>query len=77
MGGSRGGGGGAGGPDPPEKAHTITSNIDPDPLKITKLPSHHSMVGHYRHASETPWRFAGGPMMANKKKEKKVSVGPL
>ena len=23
------------------------------------------MLGHYRHASETPfkWRFAGGPMM--------------
>ena len=31
------------------------------------LPSQHSMVGHYRHASETPfqWRFAGGPMMAH------------
>ena len=22
------------------------------------------MLGHHRHASETPWRFAGGPMMA-------------
>ena len=34
------------------------SNIDPDPLKITKLhvPSQHSMVGHYRHASETPFQ---------------------
>ena len=33
------------------------SNIDPDPLNITKLPSQHSMVGHYRQ-----WRFAdGGP----------------
>ena len=43
------------------------SNTGPDPLKITKLhvPSNHSMLGHYRHASETPfkWRFAGGPMM--------------
>ena len=36
------------------------SNTGPDPLKITKLPSHH------QHARETPykWRFAGGPMMA-------------
>ena len=43
------------------------SNIDPDPLKIIKLPSQHSMVGHYRHTSETPlkWRFAGRPMMAH------------
>ena len=50
-----------GGPDPPEKSQNIgfPSNIDPDPLKITKLPSQHSMVGHYRHANETPfqWRF--------------------
>ena len=61
---------GAGGPDPPppEKSHNIgfPSNIDPDSLEITKLPSQHSMVGHYRHASEPPfkWRFAGGPLMA-------------
>ena len=36
-----------------------------DPIKITKLPSQHSMLGHYRHASETPfkWCFAGGPIM--------------
>ena len=33
---------------------------------MTKLPSQHSMSGHHRHASETPfkWRFAGGSMMA-------------
>ena len=39
------------------------SNIDPDRLKITKLPSQHSMVGHYQHASETPFqgRSAGWP----------------
>ena len=36
------------------------SNIDPDPLKITKLPSQHSMVGHYRQ-----WRFADGPMVVH------------
>ena len=37
------------GPPPPLKNHInigLPSNIDPDPLKITKLPSHHSMVGH-------------------------------
>ena len=36
------------------------------PEKIMKLPSQHSMLVHYQHASETPfkWRFAGGPMMA-------------
>ena len=38
------------------------SNTGPDPLQITKLPSKHSMLCHYRPASETPfkWRFAGG-----------------
>ena len=42
------------------------SNAGLDPLKITKLPSQLSMLGHNRHTSETPfkWRFAGGPMMA-------------
>ena len=47
MGGSRGGGGDRG-PDPPENHKNIgfPSNIDPDPLKITKQPSQHSMVGH-------------------------------
>ena len=37
-----------------------------DPLKITKPPIQHSMLGHHRPTSETPfkWRFAGGPMMA-------------
>ena len=62
-------GGGAGGPDPPPmKNHKniwFLINCGPDPLKITKLPSQHSMLGHHQHASETPFRrFAGGPMMA-------------
>ena len=37
------------------------------PCKTTKLPSQHSMLGHHRPSSETPfkWRFAGGPMMAH------------
>ena len=52
MGGSRGGDRRSGSP---EKSQNIgfPSNIDPDPLKIIKLPSQHSMKGHYRHASET------------------------
>ena len=35
-------------------------------LKITKLPSQQSMLGHYRPASKTPfkWRLAGGPIKA-------------
>ena len=41
------------------------SNTGPDPLKITKLPSQHSMLSHHRYTSETPfkWRFAGVLMM--------------
>ena len=41
------------------------SNAGPDPLKITKLPSEHSMLGHHRPACKTlfKWHFAGGPMM--------------
>ena len=56
------------GSGPPEKSQNIgfPSNIDPDPLKITKVPSQHSMVGHW-HASKTPFqrRFADGPMVVN------------
>ena len=53
MGGSREGGQGV--RTPPEKYQNkgFLSNTGPDPLKITKLPSQHSMLGHYRHASET------------------------
>ena len=66
-------GGGSGDPDPPPlKIHKnigFLSNIGLDPLKITKLPSQHLMLGHHWHASETPlkWRFAGGSMMARLK----------
>ena len=41
------------------KNHTnigFPSNTGTDPLKITKLPSQHSMLGHHRHASETPFK---------------------
>ena len=73
MGGSSGGGGGGGGtggPDTPWKITKIQGFLAilmQDLLKITKLPSHHSNVGHYRHASKMPfqWRFAGGLMMAH------------
>ena len=42
---------------PPENHKNIgfLRNTGPDPLKITKLPSQHSMLGHHRHASETPF----------------------
>ena len=55
---------------PPLKNHLnigfLNNYTCPNPLKITKLQSQHSMLGHHRHASETPlkWRFAGGTMMA-------------
>ena len=41
-------GGGAGSPDPPPlKNHQnrVSKNTSPVPLKITKLPSQHSMLG--------------------------------
>ena len=59
MGGSRGG---TRGLDPLKNHKNIgfPSDIDPDPLKITKLPSQHSMVGHYRQ-----WRFADGQMVVH------------
>ena len=60
-----GGGGGGRGPNPPEKSqkYGVLSNTGPDPLKISKLPSQHSILGHHRPASKTPfkWHFAGGP----------------
>ena len=56
-----GGGEGVRTPPPKKKNHKnieFPSNIDPDPLIITKLASQHSIVGHYQ-------RLAGGPMMAH------------
>ena len=62
------GGGGQGVRTPLENYKNIgfLRNTGPDPLKITKLPIQHSIMGHHRHASDTPlkWRFAGSPMMA-------------
>ena len=71
MGGSREGDGGPDTPPPPPlKNHKnigFPTKCDPDPLKITKLSSQHSMVSNYRRASETPfqWRFASGLIMAH------------
>ena len=53
-------------PPPALKNHKnigFLSNTGPEPLDI---PSQHSMLGHHRHVSETPftWCFAGGPMMS-------------
>ena len=64
-----GGGGGGGVRTPPWKSLKIWvffSNTGPDPLKIAKLPSQHSILGHNWLATETPfkWRFAGRLMMA-------------
>ena len=67
MCGSRGGGGGRGaGPPLVKKKYRFFSNTGPDPLKIVKLPSQLSILGHNRHASKTPfkWHFAGGPKRA-------------
>ena len=49
-------GGQGSGPSPLENHKNIVflSNTGPDPLKITKLPSLHSMIGYHRPASETP-----------------------
>ena len=56
MGGSIGGDRGSGPrpPPPPLKNHKnigFPSNNGQEPQKITKLPSQHSMVGHYWHAN--------------------------
>ena len=57
-------------PPPPLKNYKyigILRNSSLDPLKMTKLSSQHSMLGHHWHVSETPfkWRFAGWQMMAH------------
>ena len=68
-----GGGGGGGGQDPLENYKKIgfLSNTSPVPLKITKLPSQHSMLGHHWPYSEMPfkWCFAGGPLNSNEEFE--------
>ena len=74
-------------PPPPPKNHKniwFLSETGSDPLKITNLSSQHSMLGHHRHASETPFicRFAGGPVVVfrsplpSSTKKKVVKAGP-
>ena len=59
------GGRGAGSPDPPPlKNHKnigFLSYTGPVPLKITKRPCQHSMLGNHRHASETPFNGVSLP----------------
>ena len=64
------------------------SNTGPDPLKITNLPSQHSMLGHHRPANETPfkwrfhWRADDGPLIMvfesslPSSTKKTVKIGP-
>ena len=76
--------GGAGGLDPLllEKSKInigFLSNTGPDPLKITKLPSQHSMLGHHPHASETS-AYSGIwilPPLINIKKLKKKTLSKI
>ena len=49
------GGQGAGPPGKLQKNIGLLNNTGPDPLKITKLPIQHSMLGLHRPASETPF----------------------
>ena len=60
MCGSSGGGAGGSGagvrtPLKNRKNLELLSNTGPDPLKITKLQSQHSMLGHHRPTSATPF----------------------
>ena len=69
-----------GDPPPPEKSQNIgfLSNTGQDPLKYTKLRSQHSLLGHYRHASETPFKwpaYSGICLDLLPSKKKIVKVG--
>ena len=85
MRGSRGGGGGGGGGGRGSRPEFL-SNTGLDPLKFSKVPRQYSMLDHYRHASEMPFKccFTGGPIMVafsgiwilSLKKKKNVRFGP-
>ena len=50
--------GGNRGPDPPLENYKnigFLSNTGPEPLKITKLPNQHSMLGQHRPANSGIW----------------------
>ena len=82
MGGSRRGQGS----EPPwkvTKIYAFLAILVQIPWKITKLPSQHPILGHYRHASKTPYTYSGicldhlpPPPPPQKKKKKIVKVGP-
>ena len=75
MHGSRGGGSGLGVWTPKWKILRLYVSVGKQvcllahltPWKITKRPIKHSMLGHHRSASETPfkWRFSGGQIKAH------------
>ena len=85
LGGSRGGGGGGGQGvrTPPLKNHNtigFPSNTGLDPLMISRLPSQHSMLGHQRYDSETPFVgplmvVFGSSLSSSTKKKNVVKVG--
>ena len=53
-------GGDRGSGPPPLKNHKnieFLSNIGPDLLEFSKLPSQHSTLGHHRHASQTSFKY--------------------
>ena len=65
---------------PPRKNHKnigFLCNTGPDPLTITRLPSQHSMLGHHRHASETPFNVFGSSLALIKKKKTKKNTKKL
>ena len=51
-------------------------NTGPDPLKTTKLSSQHSMFGHHRFASETPFVVVFGSSLPSPITTEHVKVGP-
>ena len=72
---SRGGDRGSGPPLENYKNIGFLSNIGPDPLKITKLPIQHSMLGHHRPARDTPFKCVNSGI-SHQTKKKVVKVGP-
>ena len=63
----------------------LLSNNGPDPLKVTKLPSQHLMLGHHQHASESlfkmafRWRSDDGVVFRSHQLKRTLSklLGPL
>ena len=68
--------GGTGGLDPPGKYKIIGCliNTGPDPLKNTKLPIQHSILGHHRPANSGIWML---PPLIKLKKKASSKLEPL